>query len=93
MTHINEKANIPLDAAAVLIWLPKGMDPLAKSFSFASIEAPPHPNPEPWWECQQAIEHAASLVHDDDKLPWIKVGGLLLSPEEIFSIVATLRKR
>ncbi len=86
------RPNIPHNASAVLIWLPKGIDPSAPSFDIKSVNAPPVPNPEPWWECRQAINHAASLIHHDGKVPWIKVGDLLLSPEEIAEVVANRKK-
>lgn len=85
------ESNIPLNAAAVLVWLPRGVIPSESSFNIGSVEGPPIPNPEPWWECGQAILYAVSLTENNGKVPWIKVGDLLLDPDRIAAVAAKQR--
>ena len=84
-------ANIPLNAAAVLIWLPPGESPEDQNFNPKNVQPPPPTNPEPWWFAGEAIRYADEVVDTYGKVPWIKIGDLLLSPGEIRKVAAHLR--
>jgi hypothetical protein len=82
--------SIPLSDSAVLIWLAEGESPMAAEFDQKKLSVPPYPNPEPWWTAKEAIEHAhstwiseAHAASGQGKVPWIKIGSLVLSPTEI----------
>jgi hypothetical protein len=77
--------NILNHDAAVLIWLLPDQKPDIQNLDRAAVVAPPTPNPEPWWNVRDAIFYAAELAVDDrhGKVPWIKWGHELLSPQEI----------
>lgn len=73
-------------AAAVVIWLPKGQDPKAEDFVIGdeTLKAPPYPNPEAWWRLDQAVEHVkTAILGDHGKVPWIKTGDRVLSPDDV----------
>jgi hypothetical protein len=78
--------NIPLFAAAVLIWLPKGERPDPQILASSKVVPPPNPNPEPWWNLRDAVIYLVELQEKHGKLPWIKWGQELMSPEEILEI-------
>ena len=80
------KSNLPMKASAVLAWLPKGQNPAANDFDPADLKPPPRANPDGWWYLHQAITYAAETTQRYDKLPWIKVGEEILSPDEIQEI-------
>jgi hypothetical protein len=63
--------DLPYKAAAVVLWLPKGETPKAEDFAIgATSKAPPHPNPEAWWELGQAVISARRTLEPPlDKLP------------------------
>jgi len=82
--------NIPLNAAAILVWLPKGERADGADFDPKSAVSPPHPNPELWWKVGDAIRYAVELDHTDGKLPWIKFHDEVLPPEEISKIYPNL---
>lgn len=79
--------DLPFKAAAVLLWLPDGETPIAGDFQITEDEtskAPPHPNPEAWHELGDALGSALHTIRDaHQKLPWIKVGDIILSPKDI----------
>jgi hypothetical protein len=72
-----------LFAAAVLIWLPRGEDPDIRDFDPALVQPPPTPNPQAWWVLHEAVTHAVTLQQKHNKVPWIKTGEQVLTPEEI----------
>jgi hypothetical protein len=76
MTKLNAKD------AAVLVWMEPGVTPSITTFEQQETHAPPHPNPEAWWELGAAL---CSSIRTDThgKLPWIKVGRELLSPDRV----------
>jgi hypothetical protein len=78
--------NLDLTASAILIWLPKGDKPDVQQFDKGKIQPPPSPNPEPWWLLHEAIKYARTLDHSDGKLPWIKTGTQILSPDDIIRV-------
>jgi hypothetical protein len=80
------KQNPDLMAAAILIWLPKGERPDVQTFGQTRVQPPPAANPEPWWLLHEAITYARTVDRTHDKLPWIKVGSEILSPEDIIRI-------
>lgn len=84
-------SNLPLYGSAVLIWLPDGQDPSVPGFDYSAILPPPAPNPEPWWLLHEAITYAVTLDADrKGKLPWIKVGEEILSPQQIKQVFDTM---
>ncbi|MGA2637456.1 hypothetical protein [Methylocella sp.] len=84
--------NIPLNASAVLIWLPAGKSPNDNDFNAKALTAPPHPNPEPWWFAGEAIRYAYELTDKGGKLPWLKIGKILLSPDEVLEAAEAIPK-
>jgi hypothetical protein len=75
--------NVVMTDSAVLVWLSKGESPSGATFELKSLKTPPMPNPEPWWKAGDAINFASRLTDNHGKLPWLKVGGQVLSPDEI----------
>jgi hypothetical protein len=75
-------------AAAVMVWLPRGRTPQAGDFATKDDKAlgPPFPNPEAWWELRDAVRFAIEMFDTHGKLPWIKSGDRLLSPDEITEV-------
>ncbi|WP_156527005.1 hypothetical protein [Bradyrhizobium sp.] len=75
--------NLDLLASAILLWLPEGEEPDVQLFSPDVVVPPPHPHPDPWWLLHEAITAAMEVTRSHQKLPWIKVGTRILSPQEI----------
>lgn len=76
-----------------MVWLPEGERPDSDDFDPREDLSPPHPNPEPWWHIYEAIIYAYDTVahgRNHEKLPWIKFGDELLSPDEIIEIYENL---
>lgn len=84
------RGNIPLNGSAVLVWLPEGVKPTDDDFDPRKILAPPVPNPEPWWYAGEAIQHAALTLDTYSKVPWIKIGEILLDLKDIREIASHL---
>ena len=80
--------------AAVLVWLLPGQTPDAQNFNRSSAVPPPSPNPEAWWNVKDAIVYAVELAPDqrNGKVPWIKFGHDLLSPDEIQRVYADFKR-
>ncbi len=79
-------------ASAVLVWLPKGEILTIDSFNLTKVQPPPTPNPEPWWFLEDAVVHALEVAREGHtKVPWIKTGDTLLSPDEILQAYSGLR--
>lgn len=77
-------AELPWDAAAIVLWLPKDEEPdTAKHFNVEAKLHPPAPNPEAWWSLGQALINVTSGIDADGKVPWIKVGETILSPDQV----------
>jgi hypothetical protein len=70
------------DAQAVLIWLPSGEKATAASFN--SNQGQP-------LTLREAVNHAIALVPDHAKIPWIKVDGDILGPDQITWVASGLR--
>ncbi|WP_186388573.1 hypothetical protein [Stappia sp. TSB10P1A] len=83
-------------ASAVLIWLPEGQEPKAEDFAVDGAEklSPPYPNPETWWELGQAVKYAREADSANHmKLPWIKTGDELLSPDDVLQAYEFLKEK
>jgi hypothetical protein len=75
---------LPWQSSAMVIWLPEGEAPdAAKHFNVEADLRPPNPNPEAWWDLGQAVINVRIADRSHTKLPWIKVGDVLLSPDEV----------
>lgn len=74
---------IDFDAAAVLLWLPKGEMPKPEHFRADIDLRPPSPNPEAWWKLGGALLHSRIVQGEHGKEPWIKVGGIVLTPVQV----------
>ena len=85
------KNNLPLNASAVLIWLPKDERPDGGDWDVTRAKNPPLPNPEPWWTLKDAVVYAVTVERKHDKLPWIKTVDQLLSPQEILQVYRSIR--
>lgn len=72
-----------LNDAAVVLWLPKGELPKPEHFAPDADLRPPNPNPEPWWQLSGALYHSRYRDDVHGKEPWIKVGGIVLSPVQV----------
>jgi hypothetical protein len=83
--------NLDTSAEAELMWLPKGVTPTAPDFRYDVIEPPPGPNTEGRWTLEDAAMHAAEVMRDHDKVPWIKTGDRILGPSEIAQVCSGLR--
>lgn len=81
-----------LRSAAILLWLEPDQSALGLDFDPALAEAPPSPNPEAWWLCVDAIIYSMEVVRGHTKMPWIKVGEAVLTPDEIEAVYAALRR-
>jgi len=89
-------SDLPFKAAAVVIWLPEGEEPKAFDFALGDDKSlsPPYPNPEAWWELGQAITSVRTVEKGDHKkLPWIKVGERVLSPDETLQAYEYLKAK
>lgn len=75
---------LPWHSSAIVLWLPKGEEPsTAKHFNVEANLAPPHPNPEAWWELGQALINVRATYNEHGKVPWIKAGDVVLRPDDI----------
>jgi hypothetical protein len=54
--------NVGLNEAGVLVWLPDGKTPDDGDFDISSVQGPPLPNPEPWWQALDGINSACRLI-------------------------------
>jgi len=71
--------DIPLQAAAVLVWLANEVHPSAlESFDAPELHA------QPWWKLEDAVVFAVDNmdVHQG-KQPWIKAGETVFGPLDI----------
>jgi hypothetical protein len=76
---------IPWDSSAIVLWLPEGEIPRVDAlFDSQAQSAPPLPNPQAWWTFQEAIARLKSNHDHQGKVPWIKVGSTILSPDDIY---------
>jgi hypothetical protein len=84
-----------LTGAAILFWLPPERKKLQNDFDLhLDTHAPPHDNPQAWWEFRDAVFHAIEVElqkQTHSKLPWIKVGNRVLSPEEVSAAYSRLK--
>lgn len=84
------------NSATILFWLPPSVKKLHESFDvYLDTEAPPVHNPQAWWTFRDAVfraieEELQTATHG--KLPWIKVGDRVLSPEEVRAAYAGLKR-
>lgn len=84
--EFDDQKNLDLLASAVLIWLPEGVTPDLQKVDLGDLSAPPAENPEAWWLLHEAITYAHTVVRTHRKVPWIKVGMKILSPQESCTI-------
>jgi hypothetical protein len=83
---------VNMRASAVLVWLPEGETPAIDSFDPRNVQPPPTPNPEPWWFLEEAVIYAREVERrGHEKVPWIKTGDTLLSPDQIIQAYSGLR--
>ena len=77
-------SQLPWKSCAIVVWMPEGEKPDgAEHFSVGANLSPPKPNPEAWWELGQALLSVRAVENDYMKRPWIKVGEVVLEPDQI----------
>ena len=62
----------------------------ARGFDALKVQPPPAPNPHPWWLLHEAITYAVVLQDKHGKVPWIKTGEQILTPEQITEFYITM---
>lgn len=77
-------SKLPWTSAAIVLWLPKGEEPdERKHFNVEAKLHPPAPNPEAWWNLGEALLSIRAGYNDHGKVPWIKVGGEIIRPDDV----------
>lgn len=73
---------LSFDHAAVLLWLPAGVVPGGDGQPVGAPLSPPAANPVGCWSLGEALLLARDNG-DHFKSPWIKVGAVILTPDQV----------